>query len=307
MKRGIFLIYVLFFGSCLSDKNNQTTEEPPKNQVVKNTGECEGHLMKRKDGNLNISILLDLSDRIDLPGQQAKDSAYILSLAKVFNGHVQAKKLGLLYDKMEVFFDPTPLDVKINELAGQLKINYSKGVSKKEWLPKTIERYGTVPSQIYELGRNQSKKGVYPGSDTWGFFKKHVKDYCIDVCRRNVLVILTDGYLYHETNLRKNGNQTSYLTPQLLVQLKLNKHNWKEIMENQNLGFIPATNGLQDLEVLVIGIQSQNSRHPYAQEIIETYWQEWLSAMEVKRYKIKSADLPSHVEKVIADFISKKR
>lgn len=267
------------------------------------TGDCESHLMKRKDHNLNISILLDLSDRIDLPGQQAKDSAYILSIAKAFNHHVKTKKLGLLYDKMEVFFEPAPSDIKINELAEQLKIAYVKGVSKKEWLPKTLERYELIPSEIYKLARATSKQKLYPGSDTWGFFKNHVKDYCIDSCRRNILVILTDGYLYHKSNKRKDGNKTSYLTPQLLSSFKLNRPDWKEQMEKQGLGFVPAINGLGNLEVLVIGIQNQNSNHPYAQEIIETYWQEWLSKMGVEKYKIKNADLPSHMEKVIFDFI----
>lgn len=151
-----------------------------------------------------------------------------------------------------------------------------------------------------------SKKDGYPGSDTWGFFKNHVKDYCIEECRRNILVVLTDGYLYHETNLRKNENQTSYLTPQLLTRLKLNKSNWKEEMENRNLGFIAATNGLENLEVLIIGIQSQNQKNPYAQEILETYWSEWLAKMGVKKYKIKNADLPSNMEKVITNFIANK-
>ena len=267
------------------------------------TVDCESHLMKRKENNLNISILLDLSDRIDLPGQQAKDSFYILSIAKAFNNHVKDKKLGLLYDKMEVFFEPAPVDSKINELAEQLKVSYVKGVSKNEWVPKTHHRYESIPMQIYGLARAVSKNKGYPGSDTWGFFKNHVKDYCIDSCRRNILVILTDGYLYHESNKREDGSRTSYLTPQRLAQLNLNRPDWEEQMEKQGLGFIPATDGLESLEVLVVGIQNQNSKHPYAQEILEAYWQEWLQKMGVARYKIKNADLPSHVEKVIFDFI----
>lgn len=312
MKRTILIICCLsvVFNACLSDKkrkkeNLRSTDKLKTENSVK-VSECESHLLKRKDDNLNISILLDLSDRIDLPRQQSKDSSYILSLAKEFNNHISKKKLGLLYDKIEVFFDPAPVNPKINELADNLKINYVKGVSKTKWMPKTIENYGILPSQIYEQARSSSKKEGYSGSDTWGFFKNHVKDYCIEKCRRNILVILTDGYLYHEANLRKEGNQTSYLTPQLLAQLRLNKPKWQEEIQTRNLGFIPATDGLEDLEVLVIGIQSQNSKHPYAQEIIEAYWQTWLTKMEVKKYKIKSADLPSHMEKVISDFISKK-
>lgn len=299
---------LVVFNACLSDKKSKDESSNDRLKIENSeiALECESHLRKRKDDNLNISILLDLSDRIDLPRQQSKDSSYVLSLAKEFNNHISKKKLGLLYDKIEVFFEPTPINPKINELTDDLKVSYVKGISKTKWMPQTLERYGNLPSQIYEQARNSSKKEGYPGSDTWGFFKNHVKDYCIEECRRNILVILTDGYLYHEANLRRKGNQTSYLTPQLLAQLKLNKPQWHEEIQNRNLGFIPATNGLEDLEVLVIGIQSQNAKNPYAQEIIETYWQTWLAKMNVKKYKTKSADLPSHIEKVIADFISKK-
>ncbi len=309
MKRTVITMccLIVVFNACISDKKSKDKAQSSNDRLTKENSEiaseCELHLQKRKNNNLNISILLDLSDRIDLPRQQAKDSSYILSLAKEFNNHVSKKKLGLLYDKIEIFFEPTPVNPKINELANQLKVSYVRGISKTKWMPMTLESYSALPSQIYEQARSSSKKEGYPGSDTWGFFKNHVKDYCIEECRRNILVILTDGYLYHEANMRKKGNQTSYLTPQLLAQLNLNKPQWKEEIQNRNLGFIPATIGLKDLEVLVIGIQSQNAKHPYAQEIIEAYWEDWLTKMQVKKYKIKSADLPSHMEKVIRNFI----
>ena len=295
---------IVLLSSCNNAKKNSPVDQPTS---IENNTTCEDYILENKTNNLNISILLDLSDRIDLPQQQIKDSSYILSLAKSFNSHIKGKKLGLLYDKIEVFFEPAPSDAEINTLAEQLKIAYVKGISKNEWMPKTLERYSIVPTQIYELARNASKGGEYPGSDTWGFFKNHIDDYCIETCSRNILVILTDGYLYHEANLRdeKNG-KTSYLTPNLLTKLKLDKSDWKEEMKRKNLGFIPATSGLDDLEVLVLGIQSNNDDNPYAKDIIQTYWENWLQEMGVKKFKIKNNDLPSHIEKVIFDFISKR-
>lgn len=293
--------------SCGNDEKEKSKDlTVDKNQKTQAKKYCPDFLMKRKQENLNISILLDLSDRIDLSNQQVKDSAYILSLAKAFNTHIKGKKLGLLYDKMEVFFEPVPTDLKINQISNQLKISYTKGVSKKEWMPRTLNLYENTPSLIYNLARASSKKRGYPGSDTWRFFKDHVKDYCIESCRRNILVILTDGYMYHEKSIRKNKNQTSYLTPQFLSKLALNSPNWKEVMEKRNLGFIPANNNLNDLEVLVIGIENQNPKHPYAQDIIETYWYNWLRSMGVKNPKIKNSDLPSNIEKIIFNFILNK-
>ncbi|WP_142783812.1 hypothetical protein [Changchengzhania lutea] len=308
MKKVILTSCILiFFVSCSNDKKEKSKDlTSDKNQKIHAKNDCPDYLLTRKQENLNISILLDLSDRIDLPNQQAKDSAYILSLAKAFNTHIKSKKLGLLYDKMEVFFEPVPKDPKINQISNQLKISYIKGVSKKEWMPKTVSLYENTPSLIYNQARLSFKKGGYPGSDTWRFFKDHVKDYCIERCRRNILVILTDGYMYHEKSIRNNKNQTSYLTPQYLSKLALNTPNWKEIMEKRNLGFIPANKNLNDLEVLVIGIENQNSKHPYAQDIIEAYWYNWLQSMGVKKPKIKNSDLPSNIEKIIFNFILNK-
>jgi hypothetical protein len=298
---------VAMFSSC-SCNDSRKENTVVQSTVIDNVAACEDYILENKTNNLNISILLDLSDRIDLPQQQIKDSAYILSLAKSFNNHIKGKKLGLLYDKMELFFEPTPSDDEINILAKQLKIGYVKGVSKKEWMPKTLERYSTIPTKIYELARMSSKGKEYPGSDIWNFFKYQVKDYCINECYRNILVILTDGYMYYDKSMMKQMNKTSYLTPNLLAQLNLNRPDWKEEMEKKNLGFIPATYDLDNLEVLVLGIQSNNETNPYTHDILHFYWENWLKEMGVKEsnIKLKNADIPASMEKVIFDFILNK-
>ena len=299
---------LLFLFSCQQEVNNEVVSKPAnKSEIVNEVMDCPDYLLQRKNDNLNVSILLDLSDRIELPNQQIKDSAYISSLAKVFNAHIKSKKLGLLYDKMEVFFEPVPLDKRINKMSELLKVSYVRGVSKNEWMPKTSKLYDSIPSEIYNLVKQKAGRKGYPGSDTWRFFKDHVKDYCIEECRRNILVVLTDGYMYYDGGEMQKGNKTSYLTPKTLRDLKLNNENWEEQMVKRDLGFITATNHLEDLEVLVIGITDQNKENPYAVDIIKAYWSDWLENMGVTsdRYKIKTADIPSSIEKVIYDFIKK--
>jgi len=309
MNKFIIIVAVgILFVSCKQDIDKEAigkSNEQAQN-VKHHTNDCPDFLQKRKEGNLNISILLDLSNRIELPNQQTNDSAYISSLANVFNIHVKKKRLGLLYDKMQVFFDPIPLDQRINKNAELLKISYVKGVSKEVWIPKTTKLYDSIPNEIYNLVRDGAKKNGYPGSDIWRFFKDHVQDYAIEDCRRNVLVILTDGYMYYDKTVMNDKSRTSYLTPQSLRKLQLNTTNWKEVIEKRNLGFIPAAQDLDDLEVLVIGITDQNNENPYALDIIKTYWGKWFDEMGIKRYKIKNADLPTNMEKVISDFILNK-
>jgi len=308
MKTWILIGILLGVISCKTEGNEKTmeTEKARESYIIKKrvNETCPDYLKKRKKDNLNISILLDLSGRIDSPGQQAKDSAYISLLSNTFNDHVRTKKLGLLHDKIEVFFEPAPQNSEINKLSDQLKISYVKGVSKKEWIPRTTKLYAKLPTQIYKLARVDAKKqNGYPGSDIWRFFKDHVKDYAIESCSRNVVVILTDGYMYFNGTTQQKENRTAYITSKSLRKLGLNISNWETKIKEKNLGFLPATSDLEDLEVLVIGIENQNPENPYTQDILQAYWSQWFEEMGVKRYKIKDADLPSNMEKVIQDFI----
>ena len=299
----IFLLAIsLFFHNCAEEKNTQTNEVTKIKSIELST-KCPQHILKGKSNNLNISILLDLSDRIEDSKIKAKDSAYLSSLAKSFINHVKNKKVILLEDRMQLFFNPEPSDEKINDIAEKLRVSFTKETSKSK-LEETLKLYAEYPSKLYTLAQNDAKLvNGYPGSDIWRFFKDNIKDYCIDDCHRNILVILTDGYMFYNKTVMKEKNKTSYLTPRSLKALKLNKSNWEENIDKRQLGFISANKDLNDLEVLVIGITSQNNENPYAQDIIEAYWSNWLKNMDVKNYKIKYAGLPSNIEKVISDFI----
>lgn len=304
-KQVLLLLGSLIIISCAKDKK----EGIENNLLIKtestiSNSKCPEYIFKAKANNLNVSILLDLSDRIEEEKTKSKDSAYLSSLAKVFVNHVKEKQLILLEDRMQLFFNPEPSDNKINDLAEKLKIGFTRETSKNQ-LKEVLKIYAETPSQLYNLAQNDAKKvGRYPGADIWSFFKDNVKDYCINDCHRNILVILTDGYMFYDKTQMKEKNLTSYLTPKSLKRLRLNKSDWKQKIKQQQLGFIPATTDLKDLEVLVIGITSHNE-NPYAKAIIETYWSDWFNAMDVKKHKIKYAGLPSNIEKVISDFIQK--
>lgn len=298
----LLLLILLLMVSCKKDQHNDSHSITKLSQPT--TDACADYIQQNKQQNLNINILLDLSDRIEKEGQLEKDLAYIQSLSKIFNAHVEKKRLVLLYDKIEVFFEPQPKGNDINELTKQLKVAYVKGVSKNEWLPKTATLYTDIPKQLYTLTQERSVQEGYPGSDTWRFFKEHVKDYCIEDCYRNVLVILTDGFMYHENSKISDGKgKYSYLTPKLLKELGLNTYNWKDKVASKGYGFIPATQGLEDLEVLVIGVSGDLKKNPHTNDIITAFWEEWFTAMGVQKYKIKDAGNPADIEKVIAEFI----
>jgi hypothetical protein len=243
-----------------------------------------------------------LSDRISpdkypTPGMEIykRDLGYIQSIANSFGSHLRNGKIVRTNDNMQVFFEPEPMNETIDALATGMKFSFDKNNISKDNISTITPVYVKSSSEIYKLALSDKK---FVGSDIWTFFKNKAKDYCILPKHRNVLIILTDGYMYHQDNRIKEKNQTTYLTPELISAAKLNVSAYKELMAKGNFSFIPATENLQDLEVIVLGIHPQKGKN-FEEDVIKQYWTNWLRAMGVKTFYLKSADLPGNLDPVI--------
>ena len=285
----LIVLTILFLISCKSNKNE--LKELKKNEAITHNYDCPDYLFKNKENNLNISFLLDLSDRISddkypnpTMSYTDRDLGYIETVSGSFIKHIEAKKLVLMNDKIQLYFDPPPLDETINKKSKQLKKYFEReNISKKEIDQMKID-YETLPKEIYSLAKSDGK---YVGSDIWRFFKDKVKRYCIEECNRNILIIITDGYMYHENTKLTEENLTSYLTPSMIRKFNLTNSKWNETYNEKEFGFIPANEGLNNLEVLVLGVVNHDKkRNPYGKDVIERYWEDWLVSMGVLKYKI---------------------
>lgn len=256
--------------------------------------------------NLNLNLLLDLSDRISptkFPNESMefykRDVGYIKSVSNAFLEHLSKKKVRQANEQIALFFEPSPANPDINNLSNKLKYSITRDNLSKEILQEVEMSYSNYPLEIYELA---IKDDNYVGSDTWRFFKNKVGDYCIEEDHRNILVVLTDGYIYHKDTQLKEGNRTSFLIPQEIRKNKLNSFNWKEKFDEQDFGFIKIDEDLSDLEILVLGI-NPDAKNVYEEDVINAYWSKWLTEMNVKRFAIKQAVLPSNMDKIIREFI----
>lgn len=265
--------------------------------------------VKKSTENLNISFLLDLSDRISptkYPNSAMeyyqRDVAYIKSVSEAFNTHLKGKKVRQMNDKIQLYFDPEPKNPNINSISNGLKYVLNRNNVTLNKLNEIEESYNKKPQKIYDLAIADNK---YVGSDTWRFFKTKVQDYCIEDNYRNILVILTDGYIYHEDTKIKEDNLTSYITPRFIRDAKLNNKNWESKITEKQYGFIPVAKDLSNLEILVLGLNPSKT-NPYEEEILKKYWSDWFNNMKVGRYQIKSTALPSNMDKIIKDFILNK-
>jgi len=291
-----FNVCFLFFSlaGCTSDDSSKAQiQAPPRTSNA--------------EKNLNLSVFLDLSDRIDpkkYPNQTMeiykRDLGYINTLGEVFQDHLNQTRISSMDESMQLFFEPEPNSSEINELANKMKLTFNKNTVTPEKIKAVTSTYASCSSKIYNLAL---KQGAFVGSDIWTFFKNKVKDQCIKPKHKNVLVILTDGYMFHRDNQLQVGKKTTYLTPELITKEKLNAVDFARIMEANKIGFLEATQDLKDLKVLVIGINPQKGRN-FEEDVVKKYWSTWLESMGVKEYQLKGTDLPTYMNTIIRDFIS---
>jgi hypothetical protein len=145
----------------------------------------------------------------------------------------------------------------------------------------------------------------WPGSDICRFFKRDVDFIAIDKDSnyRNLLVIFTDGYVYHPDSKEKIGNRYSYILPGLLDQYKLRTDNsWASKIDKFDFGLISNRADLDQLEVLVLEV-SASDKHKNDEEIIRKIMGKWFSEMKIKKWEIFNSDLPSITEQKIDIFL----
>jgi len=299
----LFLSLIIFTAGCNSDQ----TKSPIQAQAKQSTSLGATQANKQ----LNLTILLDLSDRIDPkkfpenPEHYARDSALINYFTDYFLQQLKAKGTYLSKGKMRVIFHPTPEDANINTEASKLNIDLSKMNSKDK---KTIfdSLKNTVSKSIGYIYNTAITKAVWPGSDIWRFFKNDIRDIAIDTdsSYRNLLIIFTDGYIYHADSKIKEGNRYSYITPELFDTYKLrNDNQWVNKIDKLDFGLITKRTDLSNLEVLVLEI-TPTPKHKNDEDIIGKVLDKWFREMQVKRWKVFNSDLPQTTKQKLEPFLS---
>ena len=303
MKKIIYLFaFSLFIGSCTSDKKNESKKE---NNNTKESASV------KKDKQLNITILLDLSDRIEptkypsKPEHFERDIEIVNYFTKIFKKDMEEKGAFMAKGKMKVIFSPRPNDEEINKIASELTVDLSKAKNTKE--KKQI--FDNVSSNFRENLNSIYSKTIetknYPGSDIWRFFKNDVSDYAITNNKeyRNILVILTDGYLFHEDSNDKEGNRSMSLLPKNVKANGFRSNNWREKFEEGDYGYISTRDDLENLDVLVLEI-NPSSQDKDDEDVIKAYLKKWFNEMNINKFELYNTDLPQYTKTRIDKFIN---
>lgn len=242
---------------------------------------------------LNVVVFLDLSDRVtknsDGTTQLDKDISIVNHLATIVSEKAYKNNIRKAKDCFKVIFYPAPEDSTINDLAKKLDIDMSS-YQKIELQKKMDDVHNlskTVNDNLKVIYDNTIEQHNFVGCDIWGFFNTKAKNYCVKPEYRNILVLITDGYIYHKDNLLKNqDNQTTYITPKSL---------------SQNCDLIPGSDNLSDLEILMLEVNADPiTDFTKIKQTVTT----WFKAMGAKKYNIVETDLPNNTKTIVDNFLN---
>lgn len=302
MKR-FFLIYcvIVFLSSCGGNNGNNADND--------GSGNGKNITTKANPQQVNISILLDLSDRINpqkypsIPEHYERDIENIRTITEVFKSNMETLGAWKAKGKIRVFFSPPPDNPEINNIVNELNIDCSKmnNKEKKQIYDNLTDLFVNNIQKIYN---ETIQTSIWDGSDIWRFFKDDVKDYCIDSSPeyRNILIVFSDGYLYHKQSVYNENNRYSYL-----LNNNINKYrtsNWKQAIQNDDFGIISERSDLNNLEVLVLEISAENSNNKIDEDILAYLWKNWMTDMNVSHFEVYRSDLSSHTKTRIGSFLN---
>ncbi len=303
-KHSIIIGIVLLVGSvvlsCETDtKENTSTANAQQESEV-----------KKQSKQLNITFLLDLSDRIEptkypnTPEHWKRDMAAVNVFVELFKNEMEKKGVYNAKGRMKVLFSPAPNDPSINKIAEKLDVDLKsiKPAQKKLVHDNIEQNFIENLRQIYDKTLDTKN---YIGSDIWRFFKNDVKDLVIDndPNYRNILVVITDGYVYHANTKIKEQNRYSYILPQTARSLGINRSDWKEKMEQKDFGLIVPCKDLNNLEVLILEINPSKSSSAYEEDILKAVLSKWFVEMGIAKFEIYKTDIPNTTKQRIFNFM----
>lgn len=228
---------------------------------------------------LNISVIIDLSDRITkpfAPSQMSRDTAIINYLADYFKSETLGPQIFKSKNSMRVFFCPEPEDCNISNLARNLKVDVAtkEGVKKRMAIDTMKLLFQTTLTHIYE---ETLKANKWPGADIWDLFNSgNVDDLCIKENARNILVILTDGELLYESTMTapisKDGKKGyNYINTYVIDDPN-------SYLRTDREGELKG----KGLEVLMLEINHEPRKRDKIKQLIGG----WFKSMGIEKYKI---------------------
>jgi hypothetical protein len=276
------------------------------------SSEAENRRTNKSFKQLNLTILLDLSDRISVkknPTQAQKDVALIMNVVDNFQKFLSFKGVVLSRDRIKLIYYPIVNFPQVSDVTDSLNIRFDdlELTERKRIYNGLRQTYQKNLEKLYSIFSNLPE---YNGSDLFNYFNHRIVDDCIEENEEyiNVLVILTDGYLYSYNSKIRKDNRFSYIGPIAthLTQFR-NVTEWEKTFEENDYGFIKINNDLSNLKVIAAEFNPE-SDYPIDFDIMKKYWSKWFEEQKVNKsdYIILRTDHISQNKNVVDDFFKKR-
>jgi hypothetical protein len=258
---------------------------------------------------INLIIVPDLSrriiDSINNPNQSINDIKLLNIIFKNFESSVKNK--GLTKDQLMVdLTDPDQASGKFREIADSLVFTpyISKSSTNRKYFEGMSKQFEKHIDSLYKLA---VKNPV--GADFTIYFNRklenHIKKSNIFEEYRNIVIILTDGYLEAEHNL--------YTGSEWQLAKICNDHKKGISMENSIDSakiWIPSLNQrFRDTEVFLFEINERKKGQNCDFDILRIQWKKWLLSMGIKNvnepFFFQNEDAILHSSQKIKDLLNK--
>lgn len=266
MKKFFSKILITFTIVLLGGILNACIDKP--DSEVSKKGKTTHNLVNKNSLPLNISIILDLSDRLIRenvqPNQMYHDTAIVNYFVDYFINTCVSKKIVGCKDNFQIFFYPEPKNANINAVADGLSVDLAS-LNPQQKKSALISMKKTIDENLDVIYNTTLRQKHWVGSDIWDLFtSKKVDQLCIRKGYRNIIAILSDGYLLALNNKVEKGNTFSYISSKTL---------------QSKAKLISKRTDLKDIEVIMLEV------NPYSMEqrdqLVKTL-QDWFVDMGLK-------------------------
>jgi len=267
--------------------------------------------------SLNLIVVPDLSSRIidtlNNPDQIKNDTILLNHIWKTFTQSVRTKmnsKDRLIVDVT----DPEQAQGKFRMVANNLIFDLSehKDKSNKLFFDKVGDQFSRNIAELYSMAKAQPQ-----GADYWSFFNQNlqrsIKQSTLFDEYRNILILITDGYLEAQNNSKTGvAFYTGGYTQRSEAFNKLKRGETIDQAISSSISpILDCSQHFNDLEVLVLEVnpRTQSSKQepsdrgtPRDFDIMKKLWKDWFARLE-----IKNASADNFVERLNATDLVKKR
>lgn len=276
--------------------------------------------------HFNITIASDLSNRLnDKKYPKAVSDVEIISVLanNIYPTILTHKRSMNQKDQFRIdFINKQQISVyKVNTML--MEINFNKFKTQAERIKYLRKSYQNDKLNfVKEFARiHESAKDESFGSDIWTYLQQGINNFSVikDVSKgnimnkhRNILILLTDGYIetrYKNPGYELTGKRINEFRNEYLKSGDKNIESFFKRNQKYKINYL-SNPLLQDLEILVLELYDRTETtsgatvHPTDLEIIKLIWHDWLVSSNAKRVELHSKfSNKEEAKKVIMKFI----